>query len=258
MLRTALFTCALAASTLPALADSPELFPEASLRLQGARYDPAVTDLHWDTWIGAGAGLFRVERATLYFRADVETIAGDTRRAFDATQANYHLEPGIRMDLGGDRCVWLFYHHVSRHEIDTEKTASIEWNIVGVRGSVPVPGVPVRITASIGKVVQEANVDYQWEFVGLIEADAVRRSWGAAYVTTLARAVLTETSAASSRDGFLDFLLEGGVRWGHQERTSQLFVAYEHRNDVLVREPGYKDRALFGFRFGLRSATPAP
>ncbi|MFI5185042.1 MAG: hypothetical protein ACHQNV_11620, partial [Vicinamibacteria bacterium] len=215
-------------------------------------------DLHWDTWIGAGAGLLRVGDASIYFRADVETIAGNTRRAFDAAQVNYHLEPGVRVNLGQEREADLFFHHVSRHVIDTEKTPSVEWNIVGVRGSMSVPRHPVRLTASIGRVVQEAYVHYQWELVGQVEADALRRPWGAVYVTTLGRGVTTETSPASPRSGFFDFLLEGGVRWSRGERAAQLFVAYEHRNDVLVLEPGYKDRALIGFRLGLRSSTPAP
>jgi hypothetical protein len=257
-IRPGLVACAFVALSLPAFADGPELFPEASLRLQGARYAPVDTDLHWDTWIGAGAGLVRVDQTTLYFRADVETIAGNTRRAFDAAQANYHLEPGIRVDLGRDREVGLFFHHVSRHQIDTGKTAAVDWNILGLRGSASLPGLPIRLTASLGRAVQQSLVGYQWEIVGRIEADALRRPWGAVYFTTIGRGVTTETSPAFPRDGFFDFLLEGGVRWARAERTAQLFVAYEHRNDVLVLEPGYKDRALFGFRLGLRSSTPAP
>ena len=258
MLRAGLVLCALAAVAAPALADDAELFPVASMRLQGARYAPTDVDLHWDTWIGAGAALFRVDRTTLYFQADVETIAGNTRRAFDATQVNYHLEPSVRVDLGKAREVALFYHHVSRHLIDTEKANAVDWNVLGVRGSGAVPRLPLRVMGSIGKVVQQSLVGYEWEFVGRVEADAVRRPWGAVYATTLGRGVLTESSPAVPRDGFLDFLLEGGVRWQHQERTAQLWVAYEHRNDVLVLRPGYKDRALFGFRLGLRSSTPAP
>jgi hypothetical protein len=257
-IRPVFFACALMALPLAARADGPELFPDASLRLQGARYAPVDTDLHWDTWIGAGAGLVRANHATLYFRADIETTAGNTRRAFDATQANYHLEPGLRIDLGRDRDLTLFVHHVSRHQVDTGKTQPVDWNIIGLRGSATLPKLPVKLTASVGHTFQESLIGYQWELVGMVEADALRRPWGAIYFTTLGRGVTTETSAAFPRDGIFDFLLEGGVRWGRGERTTQLFVAYEHRNDVLVLTPGYKDRALFGFRLGLRSTTPAP
>ncbi|MFI5184824.1 MAG: hypothetical protein ACHQNV_10515, partial [Vicinamibacteria bacterium] len=184
-----LLACAFLALARPAVAEEPELFPDASLRLQGARYAPVYPDLHWDTWIGAGAGLLRVGDATIYFRADVETIAGNTRRAFDAAQVNYHLEPGVRVNLGQEREADIFFHHVSRHVIDTEKTPSVEWNIVGLGGSMSVPRHPIRLTASIGHEVQEANVHYQWELVGQIEADALRRPWGAVYVTTLGRGV---------------------------------------------------------------------
>jgi hypothetical protein len=259
MLRSGLaFLFALAAVAAPALGDDVDLFPDDTVRLQGARYAPTDVDLHWDGWIGAGVSFVRANRATFSFQGDVETIAGNTRRAFDAAQVNYHLEPSLRVDLGKAREVALFYHHVSRHEIDKTKPEAVDWNILGIRGSADLPRLPLRVMGSIGKVVQESLVGYEWEFVGRVEADALRRPWGAAYVVTLGRGVLTESSPAFPRDGFLDFLLEGGVRWQRQERTAQLWVAYEHRNDVLVARPGYMDRALFGFRLGLRSSTPAP
>lgn len=258
MLPAHLIALAFLAASSPASATEVELLPDVTLRLEGARYEPTDTDLHWDTWIGAGAGLVRFEHTTLDFQADVETTAGNTRRAFDATQANYHLEPALRVDLGKAREVELFFHHVSRHQIDTLKAPAVEWNVVGVRGTASLPGAPVRFTASLGRVAQEATIGYQWEVVGRIEADLLRRPWGAAYLITVARGVTTESSPAFPREGFIDFLLEGGVRYGRESRTAQLFLAYEHRNDVLVLEPGYRDRALIGFRFGLRSATPPP
>jgi len=263
MSRSTVIPCFLAvvggAST--AVAAPPELLPEMSLRLQAARYRPTAPDLHWDTWIGAGVGLVRFDRTTVAFQGDVETTAGNTRRAFDASQVNYHLEPAIRVALRKDREATLFYHHVSRHEIDRPKVQAVDWNVLGVRASAPLPSalrVDGRATLSLGHTTQQALVGYRWEILGQVEATPRRRSRGAPYAVTRLRVVTADRSAALPRDGFTDFVLEGGARWGRAAQTLQVFVAYEHRNDVLIQQPGAKDRALLGFRIGLRSATPAP
>jgi hypothetical protein len=244
-----------------AFADPPELLPETSLRLQAARYSPTAPGLHWDTWIGGGTDLVRIDRATLSFQADVETTAGNTRRTFDATQANYHLEPALRVDLGGRCELTVFYHHVSRHEIDSLKVQAVDWNVLGLRAGVPLPeelGVPGRFTLGLGHTTQNSLVGYRWEIVGQVEADALRRPWGALYAFARARAVTAERSSSFPRDGFVDLVVEGGARWSRADKTLQLFVAYEHRNDVPIEQPGVEDRALFGLRLGLRSTTPAP
>jgi hypothetical protein len=240
-----------------AVADT-ELLPEPSLRLEATRYEPTAPDLHWDTWIGGGTGLVRLDRVTVYFEGHIETTAGNTRRAFDASQANYHLEPSVRMALSHERSVSLFYHHVSRHEIDTQKTAAVDWNILGVRASARIPGAPAKLTASIGHTTQASLIGYRWEFLGLLEGDILHTHWGAIYGIGRARGVTTQTSPAFPRSGFVDARLEGGIRLEKGERTAQIYVAYEHRNDVLVLEPGSKDRALFGLRLALRHATPDP
>ncbi len=256
--RIARFLCLfLACGAGRAWADT-ELLPEPSLRLEASRYEPTAPNLHWDTWIGGGTGLVRHDHTTVYFEGHIETTAGNTRRTFDASQANYHLEPGVRVALPHERTVGLFYHHVSRHEIDTQKTAAVDWNILGVRASAPLPGIPARLTVSIGHTTEASLIGYRWELKGLLEGDLHRAAWGAIYGIALARAVTTQTSPEFPRSGFLDARLEAGVRLQKGERTAQLFAAYEHRNDVLILEPGYKDRALFGLRLGLRHATPDP
>jgi hypothetical protein len=74
-----------------------------------------------------GIGGFRA-----YIVGDVETIIGSTRRAFDASQANYHLETGGRW-LWHGVTVNPFFHHVSRHLSDREKEQAVDWNMLGVR-----------------------------------------------------------------------------------------------------------------------------
>jgi hypothetical protein len=137
----------------------------------------------------------------------------------------------------------------------------VSWNVLGVRASAPFPQslrIRGRATLSLGHTIKVRVVGYRWEALGQLEADPVSRTWGAVYLFTRARLVTSEPSPESPQDHFVDFLLEGGVRWSRGERTLQLFAAYEHRNDVLVRQPGAMDRALLGFRLGLRSTTPAP
>jgi hypothetical protein len=256
--RIAVLSCLVLTSVLSSAFGDTELLPEPSLRLEASRYEPTAPDLHWDTWIGGGTGLVRCDRATLYFEGHIETTAGNTRRAFDASQANYHLEPGLRLSLPHEREVRVFYHHVSRHEIDTQKTAAVDWNILGVRASGRLPGIPAKLTASIGHTTQASLIGYRWEFQALLEGDFHRTAWGALYGIARARGVTTQTSPTFPRNGFLDARLEGGVRLERGERTVQVFLAYEHRNDVLILEPGYKDRALLGLRLALRHATPDP
>ena len=107
-----------------------ELLPEVSVHLRAARYVPARTDFHWQGWIGAGASLVRVGGTTAYFTSDVETIIGNTLRAFEANQANYHLEAGVHQRAGRGTAT-LFFHHVSRHNVDRPKIQAVDWNILG-------------------------------------------------------------------------------------------------------------------------------
>lgn len=251
MSRTAFVLAAVLLAAGPAWAAGTEvaLLPDLWLHLEAARYAPTAPDLHWTTWIGGGAGLFRVGGTTAYFTADVETTAGNTRRGFDATQANYHLEVGLRGKLGGHP-VGLFLHHVSRHHIDRPKTQAVDWNVVGVRGGTGVPGLPVRIEASVGHTIQDSLVGYRWELTERADADLVSRPWGKLYLLQKARFVSAEPSPAFPRRRLWDVSLETGVRWPRAGRSLELFAAYEHRSDVLIEEPLAKDRALFGFRIG--------
>lgn len=251
-MRSAAFVLAVALlAAPPASAADAEvaLMPDLWLHLEAARYAPAIEDLHWTTWIGGGAGLVRVGGTTAYFSADLETTAGNTRRGFDATQANYHLEVGLRGKLGGHP-VGLFLHHVSRHHVDRPKSQAVDWNVVGVRGSTGVAGLPVRIEASAGHTIQDSLVGYRWELTERADADLVSRPWGKLYVLQKARFVTAEPSPAFPRSRLWDVSLEAGARWPRNGRSLELYAAYEHRSDVLIEGPLVKDRALFGFRIG--------
>lgn len=230
-----------------------EILPEVTVQLEGAYYVPAEDAFVWDTWIGAGASLLRVKATTAYITADVETVLGRERRIFDANQANYHLEGGLRIRTGR-HLVIPFFHHVSRHLVDRPKNQLVDWNLVGVRVSGPLPEefpLPARYALSVGHTVQWRTVGYEWELRGVLDLDLFRRPWGTSYLRADLRFVTVSTQARVPRGNFADFLGEGGVRFGGGGRSVDLFVAYEHRNDVSLFAPGARDRALLGLRIGL-------
>ena len=51
------------------------------------------------------------------------------------------------------------------------------------------------------------------------------------------------------RGDFLDWAVEGGVRFRREHRIFEAFAAYERRNDVFLLVPGARTRGLFGIRF---------
>jgi hypothetical protein len=226
-----------------------ELLPEVSVHLRAARYVPARTDFHWLGWIGAGAGLVRVRDTTAYFTADVETIIGDTRRAFDANQASYHLEAGFHQRAGSATAT-LFFNHVSRHYVDRPKTQAVDWNVLGARIEWPVRTGPrpVRATASLGHTTLASLVGYRWEAIAALDAEAARIGSAALFGRADVRFVTVEENPQLSRGSFADASVEGGVRFSREGRTLDVFAAVERRNDVYLEVAGRQDRALFGFR----------
>ncbi len=252
----AFLAVAAAAPAAAAGADDKALFPDAALHFEGARYAPAETELEWTTWIGAGVGVFTLHHVTGYAAGDVETILGSERKPFDAYQVNYHLEGGFRYPLGRFLLV-PFFHHVSRHLIDRPKTPTVDWNVVGVRllGSLPPAfGSRARYAVGVGHTVETTWVDYAWELTARLETEVWRWSWGQAYLHVAARAVTTSGNALPPQEGFVDFSAETGMRLRRGERRLDVFLAYEHRNDVFLLQPGSRDRALFGLRL---ASSPA-
>lgn len=242
---------AVAASSLlgPISAAGAELLPEVDVHLRAARYVPARTDFHWQGWIGAGAAIVRAGDTTAYFTADVETIIGNTLRAFEANQANYHLEAGVHQRLGTATAT-AFFHHVSRHYVDRPKVQAVDWNVLGARVAWPVRtgGRPIRIIASVGHTTLASLVGYRWEATAEVDAVAAEMGSASLFVRASVRAVSVDRDPALDRGGFADASVEGGPRWSRDGRTLDLFAAVERRNDVFLERPGRSDRALLGFR----------
>jgi hypothetical protein len=247
----------------PAIA-GVELLPDVSVHLEAARYAPVETDMHWMGWIGAGAGLIGVGATRAYFTADVETIIGNTRRAFDASQANYHLEVGMHRRLGARHEAAVFFHHVSRHLVDRPKEQAVDWNVLGVRWAGHRPGrVPLAFVFGLGHTTLASLVGYRWEATGQLDAAFPVGEKSEAYLTGRARYVTVQRSEAFPRGNFLDRSAEAGLRWRRGSRTLETYAAWERRNDVLVVAPGARSRGLFGFRIlfnsgGYRSNESTP
>jgi len=227
-----------------------ELLPETSFQLLAARYAPDQPDLEWSTWIGAGVGIARLGRTTLFGTADVETVVGSERRGFDARQANYHLQLGARRPVGPWR-LELFFGHVSRHESDREKEPAVDWNILGLRAARDLDlGVPTRISLGLGHTTLASAVGYRFEATLGVDSELRRWDGGLAYLRGRLRLVtVSEEDSDLDRGGFADASIEGGLRFARGLQGLELFVAWEHRNDVRLLEAGALDRALFGLRF---------
>jgi hypothetical protein len=241
-----------------AAGEGTALLPEVVVRLKAARYEPADQDFRWTGWIGAGVGVLRLAGATAYFTTDVETILGNEKRAFDANQANYHLEGGARKRLGRGELA-LVFHHVSRHYVDRPKARSVDWNVLGGRGSFETGGrVPARITLGLGHTTQDSLVGYRWEATARLEADLVTRPAFRLYGMADLRGLSVEQTERFPRGGFVDVWVEGGIHFLREGRALDLFAAFERRNDVRIEEPGARDRLLVGGRFGFVTGAQSP
>jgi hypothetical protein len=119
-------------------AESTKLLPFWSPQLEAARFGPANEDFAWLGWIGATVELAQKAKWTAYFNPEVETILGHRVRSFEAVQANYSLELGVRQDFGRAR-ISGFFHHVSRHVQDRDKVRAVDWNLLGARYDSPWP-----------------------------------------------------------------------------------------------------------------------
>ena len=250
-------TLAVWLALIPCLATASEddaFLPAAAGHLQIGRYSPTEDDLHWAGWVGAELSLLRLYETTLAGGGQIETVMGDTRRAFDATQVNYHL--GLRMSRPvGAYTLDLFFHHVSRHEVDREKVPAVDWNVLGVRAARRFRrgAQDVRVELGLGHTTLASLINYGWEATVRAEANLLRHGVATLYLNLDVRAVSAEAKADFPRDGFVDSLIEGGLRWSGDHRWVETFLAFERRNDVFLQVPGVRSRLLYGLRLDFSS-----
>ncbi len=238
------FTPVAAADLLSEMAAS-----ETQIQLRAARYVPSP-ELRWVGGIGAWIRVLKVRRITAALEANLETVGGNAGRPFDAPQANYHVELTARR---ASRTVdtLVFFNHVSRHDLDRPKEQGVDWNVVGARVAARLNrGSPTSASAEfgVGRVVQTSFVNYQWEVTLRGEAVLLSRAWGLLYFASNLRGVTTRPSPALPGHGFVDLLLEGGVRRRGRAGCLGAFLAFEHRNAVLLQAPGARSRAMVGVR----------
>jgi hypothetical protein len=243
-------SCALLAAPTPLAADV-SLLPDVTVHLKAARYAPVERDFHWNGWVGAGADVLRAGNVSVYGTADVETIIGNTLRTFEANQANYHLETGLRRTLGRHEAT-LFFHHVSRHYVDRPKVQAVDWNVLGVRVSGALGADhPLRYSASLGHTTLASLVGYRFEATAHADTDVLGPPEHAFYVAGDARLVTVKESSDFPRGSFVDLGGEAGLRFRQESREMDVFAAYERRNDVLLEIPRRKDSGLIGFRISM-------
>lgn len=228
-------------------------------RLEGARYAPADQEFAWVGWIGASVDVVEKGKWVAYFNPNVETILGHRVRSFEATQANYSLEVGVRRDLGRGR-LSPFFHHVSRHVQDREKTQAVDWNFLGVRYDSPWPAAWNRrgaFQASLGVATLASGVEYNWEMRLSADIDVARKESRALFVLVDLRHVGAGATRGFPRDHLTDVRAEAGFRRWKEQSMFDLFVGYERRSDALIPAALVAERALFGFRI-LNQRRPAP
>jgi hypothetical protein len=250
-----LLALALAAPSLAsaASAERPDFLTDASVRLTAARYAPAEAAFDWDGWIGAGLGLASYRGTSAFVNGDIETVLGNERRAFEANQANYHLQVGLKRGFRWGEGA-LLYHHVSRHSVDRAKEVPVDWNLLAFQGRRSFrlgETVPSRIVVRLGRIVYASTVGYQWEAAATTQHDVLSRPWGTGYVGGEMLLMKTGPSERFPRTGFVDARVEAGVSLVRDRRTFDAFVAVERRNDVLLLVNGARRRLVIGVRLGL-------
>jgi hypothetical protein len=258
-----LLVWALGISTAAARADSGEaarFLPFMGPQLEAARYSPASEDFAWVGWIGANVDVVEKGKWSLYFNPHVETILGNRVRSFEAVQANYSLEVGMRLDAGRGR-LSPFFHHVSRHVQDRVKLQAIDWNFLGLKYDSPWPEKWRRkggFAASLGAATLASGVGYKWEARISGDIDVVRRANRALFLLADVRHVGADASQDFPRDQLTDVRAEVGFRRWAEGTQFSLFVGYERRGDALIPRALVTRRALFGFRIRAeRRPSPA-
>jgi hypothetical protein len=248
-------------SFLPAAAAEHELkfLPFFGPNLEAARYFPPDGEFAWVGWIGATVDLMEKGKWVAYFDPNVETILGHRIHSFEAVQANYSLEVGVRRDLGAGR-ITTFYHHVSRHIQDRDKFGLVDWNFLGVSTDGPLPAKWNRrggYFASLAFATLSSGVDYNWEGRAALDLDVWAKDNKGVFMLADVRVVGANPSAGFERGSFADFRGEAGFRRFQGSSQLALFAAYEHRNDALVSSALVIDRVLIGFRLR-NQRRPAP
>ncbi|MEO8358678.1 MAG: hypothetical protein ABI672_01500 [Vicinamibacteria bacterium] len=260
LVATAAFVFLMGGVSASGQTDGGKFLSSMGPQLEAARYSQANEEFAWVGWIGARVDLYEKGKWTAFFNPNVQTILGHRVRSFEAVQANYSLELGVRRQVGRGQ-VTPFFHHVSRHVQDRDKIQAIDWNFAGVRYESPWPERWHRggaFGASTAVATLSSGVRYNLEGRLSGDIDLVRKGNRAAFLLADVRIVRAEPSPNFDRKRVTDFRAELGFRFWKERSQFALFAAYEHRGDALIPQALVTSRGLFGFRIrGQKDATPA-
>ena len=227
-----------------------EFFPRANFQLAANSLSGGDPRFTWDAHFGGAADLVDYVHGRVSVVADYEAVLGSQFRAFDPNQSLYILEASGSGWIGGTEIAGVF-HHVSRHLSDRPKTYAIAWNVLGARLLRNVDlgrGLSVAVMAGAGRIIQHADVDYQWN----ADADVNVRyrvnprvgvfAHGSGEMFTVDPAIRGRTD--SPRGG----RFEGGVRFDGPGGALELFAGVERRLDADPHDYLPQTWAIAGFR----------
>jgi len=253
---------ALVAGVVPASAQQPgpqpvdapatvlEFFPRYNFQLAANSLSGGDPRFTWDAHFGGAADLVDYVKGRVSVVADFEAVLGSEFRAFDPNQGNYVLETSASAWAGDNEIAGVF-HHVSRHISDRPKRYAIAWNVLGARFLRKIDvggGTTVAVIAGAGRIVQHADVDYEWN----ADVDVIVRHTLNPHVGVFAHGwgeMFTVDPAIRGRtDSQTGGRFEGGVRFDGRGGALELFAGVERRLDADPHDYLPLIWAIAGFR----------
>jgi hypothetical protein len=255
-------TLALAAGVIPAIAQqpgplpvdqpptAPAFFPRYNVQLAANSLSGGDPRFTWDAHFGGNADLVDYVKGRLSVTADYEAVLGSEFRAFDPNQGNYILETSASTWAGDTEIAGVF-HHVSRHISDRPKRYAIAWNILGARvlRKVDLGGfASVAVIVGGGRVVQHADVDYQWNAnFDIVVRRAINRGVGV-FAHGSGELFTVDPAIRGRVDTQHSGRFEGGVRFDGRGGALELFAGVEHRLDADPHDYLPVTWGIMGFR----------
>jgi hypothetical protein len=231
-------------------ATAPAFFPRYNFQLAANSLSGGDPRFTWDTHFGGNADILDYVKGRVSVVADYEAVLGSEFRAFDPNQGIYILETSASGWVGDTEIAGVF-HHVSRHISDRPKRYAIAWNVLGARvlrkfdlGA----GTSVAVIASGGKIVQHADVDYNWnaDFDVTVRhavnphVGVFAHGWGEAFTV--------DPAIRGREDSQRGGRFEGGVRLDGPGGALELFAGVERRLDADPHDYLPLTWAIAGFR----------
>jgi hypothetical protein len=229
---------------------SPEFFPRYNFQLAANSLSGGDPRFTWDAHFGGNADIVDYVKGRVSVVADYEAVLGSEFRAFDPNQGIYILETSASAWAGQTEIAGVF-HHVSRHISDRPKRYAIAWNILGARvlRKVDLGGLAsVAVIVGGGKVVQHADVDYEWNTnADIVMRHAINRGVGV-FAHGSGELFTVDTAIRGRTDTQYSGRFEGGVRFDGRGGALELFAGVEHRLDADPHDYLPLTWAIAGFR----------